>query len=68
MDDERIERALRQGPPDEPAYHPGVRARLASDGPEALQVSTLPTANRLDGSPDLEVLKPSGVRLRRAGT
>ena len=28
MDDERIEQALRQGPPDEPAYLPGVAARL----------------------------------------
>ena len=31
MDDERIERALRQGPPDEPAYVPGVAGRVVLD-------------------------------------
>ena len=66
MDDERIERALRQGPPEEPAYVPGVAGRLESDGRASPQTDTPPT-DRTDGSPDLQVLRPDGVRLRRAG-
>jgi ABC-type amino acid transport substrate-binding protein len=67
MDDERIERALRQGPPDEPAYVPGMGGRLESGrrvSPEAEAPSTM---HRPDGSPDLLVLRPGDVRLRRAG-
>ena len=32
MDDRRIERALRQGPPDEPAYHSRVEPQLRATG------------------------------------
>jgi len=66
MDDERIERALRQGPPDEPRYVPGLGERLASELRDSPREGTPPTAARPDGSPDLEVLRPDGVRLRRA--
>ena len=68
MDDERIERALREGPPDEPAYLPGVTGRLGSDGREASRADTPLATDRPAGSPDLQVLRPDGVRLRRAGT
>jgi ABC-type amino acid transport substrate-binding protein len=65
MDDERIERALRRGPPDEPAYVPGVAGRMASEG-RASSAADGPSATvRPDGSPDLEILRPEGVRLRR---
>src|SRR5262245_2201333 len=67
MDDERIEHALRQGPPDEPAYVPGVDRRIASDGRASAAADAPAATNRPSGSPDLEVLRPDGVRLRRAG-
>ena len=31
MDDERIERALRQGPPDEPAYERSIAAQVRTE-------------------------------------
>jgi ABC-type amino acid transport substrate-binding protein len=67
MDDERIERALRQGPPDEPSYVPGVAGRVASEAQRSSASGELPATARPDGAPDLEVLRPSGVQLRRAG-
>ena len=66
MDDERIERALRQGPPEEPAYRPGVAGRVAMEGRDASADAPIAT-KRTDGSPELEALRPDGVRLRRAG-
>jgi ABC-type amino acid transport substrate-binding protein len=67
MDDERIERALRQGPPDEPAYVPGVAGRLVSSHGASSEAGAPPVTGRPEGSPDLEVLRPDGVRLRRPG-
>ncbi|HEX5015734.1 MAG TPA: transporter substrate-binding domain-containing protein [Candidatus Limnocylindrales bacterium] len=64
MDDERIERALRQGPPDEPAYVPSVARRVASERDATSAAGGPSAAVRPDGSPDLEVLRPDGVRLR----
>jgi ABC-type amino acid transport substrate-binding protein len=67
MDDERIERALRQGPPDEPVYVPGVAGRVASEAQRSSASGDLPATTRPDVAPDLEILRPGGVRLRRAG-
>lgn len=68
MDEERIERALRQGPPDEPAYVPGMAGLLEASGQASPRALAPSATDRHDGSPDLEVLRPAGVRLRRAGS
>jgi len=68
MDERRIEQALRHGPPDEPAYVPGVAARLASDRRDFSEGVPPPTTHEPEGPPDLEVLRPSGVRVRRTGS
>ena len=67
MDDERIERALRQGPPDEPAYVPGTVGRLGLRS-SASPPGTSPGFGVGRVGRGLEPLRPAGVRLRRAGT
>ena len=67
MDEERIERALRQGPPDEPAYVPGMAGQVDASSPAPSRAQTAAATDRSAGSTDLEVLRPDGVRLRRAG-
>lgn len=50
MDDDRIERALREGPPDEPSYRPAVGRLLAAEAE--------PTTGRADGPFDSGVARP----------
>jgi ABC-type amino acid transport substrate-binding protein len=68
MDDERIERALRLGPPDEPAYLPRGQwpATDAVEDAAAGEAGPTATVSRETGATGTERVRPIGVRVRDA--
>ena len=72
MDDERIERALRLGPPDEPTYAPRGDWRAGADGdkPEGVSdagsATPAPRVERGASAPGVEPVRPIGVHVRDA--
>lgn len=67
MDDERIERALRAGPPDEPSYQTGLEARIATAHPTPAGEGE-PVFNRVIGRVGVRTAARPGLGgLRLAG-